>query len=77
MAQYAAIALRTEFTAYEDVLDRVEVFKYIGCLLSYDDNDMRAVRSNLKKARNCWARISRVLWSENASPGSDFKSAVV
>jgi hypothetical protein len=61
-------ALDQSFTAYGEELERVEVFKYLGRLLaSYDDNDAQAVRSNLKKARRCWGRISRVLRAENAS----------
>ncbi len=39
------------FTAYEEDLERVEVFKYLGRLLTYDNNDSQATRSNLKKAR--------------------------
>ena len=44
------------------------MFKYLGRLLAFDDNDMPAIRGNLKKARKCWARLSRLLTSENASP---------
>ncbi len=36
--------------------------------MSYDDNDTQAMRGNLAKAHRCWARVSRVLRSENASP---------
>ena len=64
----AGRALDQEFTAYGEKLERVEVFKYLGRLLSFDDNDIQAVRSNLKKARKVWSRISRVLRAENASP---------
>jgi hypothetical protein len=46
----------------------VEVFKYLGRLLAYDDNDSQAMRANLKKAHKSWARVSRVLRAENASP---------
>ncbi|EJK72322.1 hypothetical protein THAOC_06156, partial [Thalassiosira oceanica] len=42
---------RTQFTAYGETLERVEVFKYLGRLMAMDDNDMHAVRHNLKKAR--------------------------
>ena len=35
---------------------------------AYNDDDTQAVRDNLKKAWRIWARISRVLWVENASP---------
>jgi hypothetical protein len=51
-------ALEQTFTAYGEVLERVEVFKYLGRLLSFDDNDIQAVRKNLRKARKCWAWIS-------------------
>ncbi len=46
----------------------MEVFKYLGKLLAYDDNDAQAVRGNLKKARGVWARLSRTIRAENASP---------
>ncbi|KAL7524453.1 hypothetical protein ACHAXR_000579 [Thalassiosira sp. AJA248-18] len=75
----SALALKQKFTAYGEELERVEVFKYLGRLLTYDDNDVQAVRSNLKKARKCWARISRVLRAENASPrvcGMFYKATV-
>ncbi len=46
----------------------MEVFKYLGRLLAYDNNDTQAVRNNLKKARGVWARLSRMIRAENASP---------
>jgi len=67
-AEAARVALRKTFTAYGEDLERVEVFKYLGRLLAYDDNDSQAMRSNLKKARKSWARVSRVLRAENAAP---------
>ncbi len=45
----------------------MEVVKYLGRLLAYDDNNSQAMRANLKKARKSWARVSRVLRAENAS----------
>jgi hypothetical protein len=56
------------FTMYGEELERVEVFKYLGHVLAYKDNDSQAVRGNLKKARGIWARISCTLRAENASP---------
>jgi hypothetical protein len=58
--QYAAVkrmhlALQQLFTAYGDELERVEVFKYLGRLLAYDNNDAWAVRGNLRKAQGIWA----------------------
>ena len=47
--QYAAAkrthkALQQTFMAYRVELERVEVFKYLGRLLAYDNNDARAMR---------------------------------
>ena len=46
----------------------MEVFKYLGRLLAYDNNDSQAVWGNLKKVRGVWARLSRTMRTENASP---------
>ena len=64
----AARAQRREFRIYGDLLNRVEKFKYLGRWLSQDDSDARAVRAQLVKARRVWARLGRVLRSENAPP---------
>jgi hypothetical protein len=67
-AEGVHLALQNMFTAYGEGLERVEVFKYLGCLLAYDDNNLQAVHGNLKKARGIWARISCTLRAEIASP---------
>ncbi len=36
-----ALALRQQFSVYGEVLKQVEVFKYLGCLLAQDDDDIR------------------------------------
>jgi hypothetical protein len=72
-------ALEHVFTCDGEPLGRVEVFKYLGRLIACDDADTQAMRSNLRKARGCWARISRVLRAENASPrtcGMFYKATV-
>jgi hypothetical protein len=61
------LSLETRFFAYGEELERVQVFKYLGKLVSYDDNDTQAMRGNLAKAHRCWAWVSQVLRSENAS----------
>ena len=59
-------------------MERVEVFKYLGRLLAYDDNDAQAVRGNLKKAPGVWARLSRTIRAGGIyvlrirSPASEF-----
>ena len=45
----SSLALRCTFTVHGDVLERVEVFQYLGRLLTQDDNDIQAVHS--KSAR--------------------------
>ena len=78
-AENSARALEHSFSAYGEELERVEVFRYLGRLLSYDDNDSQALRSNLRKARKCWGRLQRVLRAENASPrvsGMFYKATV-
>jgi hypothetical protein len=67
-AEAARVALQKSITAYGDDLERVEVFKYLGWLLAYDNNGSQAMRANLKKARKSWAQVSRVLRAENAAP---------
>jgi hypothetical protein len=54
-AEAARIALARTFTAYREDLERVEVFKYLGRLLTYNNNDSQAMQSNLKRACKSWA----------------------
>ncbi len=51
MAVRSAHALRQQFTVHGDVLEHAEVFWYLGCLLLQDDDDIQAVRSQLRKAQ--------------------------
>ncbi len=48
----------------------MEVFEYLGRLLAYNNNDVQAVRGNLKKAHGIWARLSHMIRAENASPSA-------
>ena len=54
------------FTAYGVELERVEVFKYLGCYLSYSESDAKTIHKNLDKARAMWDMLSQVLRKENA-----------
>ena len=67
-AETARIALSQSFTAYGDKHERVEVFKYLGQLLAYDDNNTQAIQGNLKKVRKSWGQVSCILRAENDSP---------
>jgi hypothetical protein len=75
----SAPALRQQFLVHGDVLEQVEVFKYLGRLLAQDDNDIQAIHAQLRKAWATWARVGQVLRSKNASPcvAAKFYKAVV
>ncbi len=57
-----------QFLVQGDVLECVEVFKYLGCLLAQDDNDAQAIQQQLQKARGVWAPVGQVLRGENTAP---------
>jgi hypothetical protein len=75
----SALALWQQFTVKEDVLEWVEVFKYLECLLAQDDDNTQAILSQLWKARATWAQVGQVFWSKNASPSvaTKFYQAIV
>ena len=79
MAVRSALALRQQFMVHGDVLERVRAFRYLSRLLSQDDNNIQAVRSQLCKARGTWARVGQVLRKENAPPrvSAKFYKAIV
>ena len=60
-----ALVLRRQFTIHRKVLECVHVFKYLGCLLAQDNDNMQAIRQQLRKARGVWARMGQVLRREN------------
>ena len=61
----AAVERTREFTIYDDRLESVETFKYLGRLLAMDDNDMPAVRANIQKSRKVWKRLGILLRSKS------------
>jgi hypothetical protein len=80
LAIEASQAARTaEFTAYGDPLGRVDIFRYLGRLLSSTDNDWPDVQKNIVKARKRWAQISKLLVREGATPrvSGKFYKAIV
>ena len=62
----SALTLRQQFMVCGDVLERVEVLKYLGLMMAQDDDVIQAIRVQLRKARATWARAGQVLWSKNA-----------
>ncbi len=57
----------------------MEVYKYLGRLLAQDDDDIQAIRAQLRKARATWACVGQVLRAENVPPrvAAKFYKAVV
>ncbi len=55
------------------------MFRYLGQILAQDNNNVRAVRSQIKKARGIWARVGQVLQADNTPPkvSAKFYKAVV
>jgi hypothetical protein len=63
----SALALHQQFTVCGDVLEQVEVYKYLGRMMAQDDDDSQALHAQLWKACTTWAWIGQVLWNENMS----------
>jgi len=55
------LALQCTVTVHGDVLEQVEVFKYLGRLLAQDDDNVQAVRQQIRKARGTWKSVGQVL----------------
>ncbi len=74
-----ALALRQQFSVHGEALDQVEVFKYLGRLLAQDNDDIQAIRAQMRKARGTWARVGQVLRAKNNPPriAAKFYKAVV
>jgi RNA polymerase-binding transcription factor DksA len=63
-------AQKVRFTIGDEEIETVHHFKYLGRITSDDDDDLPAVRDNLKKARMRWARVSKILKREGATAKS-------
>ncbi len=64
----AALALHKLFHVEREVLEKVDLCQYLGQILAQDDDDVRAVRQQIKKAQAIWTRVSQVLTAENTPP---------
>ncbi len=78
-AVLAALALRKLIHVEGEVLEKVDLFRYLGRVLAQDDADVRAVRQQIKKARGIWARVGQVLTADNtpSKTSAKFYKAVV
>jgi hypothetical protein len=64
----AALALRKLFHVEGEVLEKVDLFWYLRRILAQDNDDVRAVRQQIKKACGIWARVRQVLTGYNTLP---------
>ena len=60
--------LERSFEAYEEPLQHVKVFKYLGRVLTTGNYEWLSMVGNLGKARKRWGRISQILIREGADP---------
>jgi hypothetical protein len=62
-----------------DVLERVEVYKYLRRVMAQDNDDLQAIRMQLWKACSTWAWVGQVLRSKNAMPfvAAQFYQAII
>jgi hypothetical protein len=61
-------AIETKFYVNGQVLQRVTEFKYLGRILDAEDNDQKAIKYNLTKAKQQWGRLTKVLASTKGKP---------
>lgn len=66
--EHARSSRSVRFAAGGVDLESVSTFKYLGRPLSATGNDWPALYTNLTKARQRWAMISRILTREGAQP---------
>ena len=61
------------------MLKKVESFRNLGRILNQENDNVQAVRSQIKKARGIWARVGQILQADNTQPkvSAKFCKAVV
>ena len=67
VAAASAATLWHTFMVYDAELRRAEQSKCLERVISMDDDDVPAMRHNLKKARKTWVRLRKVLEKEEVS----------
>ncbi len=67
-AVMAALALHKLFHVEGELQEKVDSFRYLGWILAQDNDDVRAVRNQIKKAWGIWARVIQVLMADNTPP---------
>ena len=67
------------FQAYGRPVKTVTSFKYLGRVLTAAYDNLPTLMGNLRKVRNSWVRLTRIMGREGASPrvsGMFFKAVV-
>jgi hypothetical protein len=54
-------APNVKFLVGQDKITRTSSFKYLGRIITENDDDLPAVEEQIKKARIVWARINKIL----------------
>jgi hypothetical protein len=74
-----AEAEKVTFRVYGEELERVKEFRYLGRILTEDDDDTKNIIEQLKRARQKWNSIAKILKREgaNAKTMAKFYMAVV
>ena len=56
-----------KFTVNGKEIEEVSEFRYLGRILSHDDDDTKCIMDNLKRAKNRWNSIAKILKREGAN----------
>ena len=67
------------FEAYRNPIETVTTFKYLGRVMTVEDDDWPAVAGNLLMAQKSWGRLARILSREGGEKrvsGNFFKAVV-
>ena len=67
-AKCAAVTFSPPGEEEAERIEGVGRFKYLGRLLGRSDNDWPAVLRNIRKARQVWGRLVKLLRKEGAEP---------
>jgi hypothetical protein len=78
-AVMATLAMHKLFHVDRELLENVDLFQYLGRILSQDNDDILAVRNQIKKARGIWTRVRQVLTADDTPTkvSAKFYKAVV
>jgi len=76
---HAYLTAQAMFTLQDTVLEKVTSYCYLGRVLTTNDNEWPTIYRNLQRARQQWARISRLMQTEHVkkkSAGMFYKAIV-